>query len=476
MTRETKLGLIIAGAFLALVGGVVSARMIQSEMALAAAEPEVEIPIIPEVEPLSNPKGPPAPPEPVVIPDLDSPPITDQPPQVVDVPQYLPKENFPEERSQFTSTDHLGELNPEPIDTMPAVVPASAMEPVGSPDLNIPVVPLNDSGETNSSFSPLEPLNPPVGELGSDLKLPEVAPLEPGPPVEPSLDLPPPVLPEPPTVELPMQEPPIPIPEGVPAPEQPIVSPLDPLPDDVPPPVAVEIPDAGMGSIEPPAPPPIEVEIEPPPMPMPVEPNILSPQTEAVDLSPPMPLPEVEQPERRDPPQNSTAVSSYDEDLHTVRLNETYDSISLSRYDDPVYGRALFAYNRDNPTGRGDPDRLLVDQKVRIPPLWVLQEKYPELMPRQPGQPQVRQTAETAPLPKVAPQELAPIAAFAPPVPITDYYTVEATSGESIREIARRTLGSGEAWQRIWELNRAFDPNEKIPQGTKLRLPPEARR
>jgi nucleoid-associated protein YgaU len=46
--------------------------------------------------------------------------------------------------------------------------------------------------------------------------------------------------------------------------------------------------------------------------------------------------------------------------------------------------------------------------------------------------------------------------------------------GEMIREVARRTLGNGDRWTEIYQLNPRFDPKELIPAGSTLRLPRDA--
>ena len=43
-----------------------------------------------------------------------------------------------------------------------------------------------------------------------------------------------------------------------------------------------------------------------------------------------------------------------------------------------------------------------------------------------------------------------------------------------MREVARRTLGNGDRWAEIYELNRRFDPKDVIPAGSTLQLPRDA--
>jgi nucleoid-associated protein YgaU len=52
-------------------------------------------------------------------------------------------------------------------------------------------------------------------------------------------------------------------------------------------------------------------------------------------------------------------------------------------------------------------------------------------------------------------------------------YRVRAP-GEPLFEIARRTLGNGNRWSEIYALNPQLRPELPIPEGTILRMPPDA--
>jgi hypothetical protein len=46
----------------------------------------------------------------------------------------------------------------------------------------------------------------------------------------------------------------------------------------------------------------------------------------------------------------------------------------------------------------------------------------------------------------------------------------------TLRAVSRLTLGADTRWAEIWELNRQITrPDEVLPAGTELRLPPDAR-
>jgi nucleoid-associated protein YgaU len=142
---------------------------------------------------------------------------------------------------------------------------------------------------------------------------------------------------------------------------------------------------------------------------------------------------------------------------------------------------ALRLYNLDNPTS---PDRSGLDgpragQLVRIPPMRVLIARYPnavapELQPTQAVVPVNATSVTTAATASVAPPRVPAAQSPIPAGPAYQLYQVR-DGGEMLTEIARRTLGSGMLADRIALLNRTINPNARIPAGTILRLPPEAR-
>jgi MraZ protein len=63
--------------------------------------------------------------------------------------------------------------------------------------------------------------------------------------------------------------------------------------------------------------------------------------------------------------------------------------------------------------------------------------------------------------------------AWTAPKSLTDYQV--RAQGETMREIARATLGSAERWPDVFQLNPQYQPDCRIPGGITLRLPREAR-
>jgi nucleoid-associated protein YgaU len=163
------------------------------------------------------------------------------------------------------------------------------------------------------------------------------------------------------------------------------------------------------------------------------------------------------------PPPTIRQDGGYDEDLHRTTGNETYPSISRRYYEDDTYAAALQQYNRDNPAGSG---------YIRIPPIEVLMKRYPNAAPK--GSSRSSSTGvATASLNVPAERDSGDKLAASP---VRDYpvYTV-ADNGETLRDIAQKTLGNAEYWRTIYELNISVNPNEKLAGGTRLRLPPQAR-
>src|SRR5262249_31378131 len=130
-------------------------------------------------------------------------------------------------------------------------------------------------------------------------------------------------------------------------------------------------------------------------------------------------------------------------------------------------------------------------QPVYIPPLEILQKRYPALIPEPTAVPVPGVgVAPTAPVPgfgapPVGSAAVPPIGGAAvPPVgsvpstahprPITPVgerqYTVQERP-ETFYEIAKRLLGDGNRWSDLWRLNPSFASNASLPVGTVVRVP-----
>lgn len=150
-------------------------------------------------------------------------------------------------------------------------------------------------------------------------------------------------------------------------------------------------------------------------------------------------------------------VESYDEETHICRAGESFESISEQHYHTRKYDRALLAFNRNHPRApdavRLEPPQVVDGMPVFIPPARILDR-------------QATPASGVVPAAASMPQAAAPSAEPA--------YRVRRPN-EGLWDIARRTLGSGERWTEIWNLNRQVVAEQPVPVGTVLRLPPGAR-
>ena len=160
-------------------------------------------------------------------------------------------------------------------------------------------------------------------------------------------------------------------------------------------------------------------------------------------------------------------AKDFDEDLHEPKPGDNYAMISKKYYDDAGYAAALAEYNKSNPTN---------NKMVRIPPLWVLEQNHAKAMPVG----NIRTTSMTAPANDRRDN--------APPPPNAEsreesksspfngmrVYTV-ARPGETLRSIAQNQLGNANAWKSVKDYNISVDENAELSPGTKLYMPPGAR-
>jgi hypothetical protein len=176
-------------------------------------------------------------------------------------------------------------------------------------------------------------------------------------------------------------------------------------------------------------------------------------------------------------------VESYDESTYTCKADDTFRLISQEYYHTDQYERALILFNRNHPLAtnsvRQDPPVLQAGQPVYIPPARILERYYgaPALEPAQ-AAPASTPSARAITLPNAtgfAPRANVPLVAAGPPVKLPSpekmpLYRVRE-GGEMMREVASRTLGSGDRWTEILRLNPRFDPKDVIPAGSRIRLP-----
>jgi nucleoid-associated protein YgaU len=161
-------------------------------------------------------------------------------------------------------------------------------------------------------------------------------------------------------------------------------------------------------------------------------------------------------------------VESFDEEEYRVRSGDTIQSICQRFYQTERYAQALLLFNRNHPLAspgvRQEPPVLQPGQPVFIPPTSILEKRYgtsvPNLTPLPPA------GARRTERPSYSPPEAGASSLAQYQVP---------GDGEMMWELAKRLLGSGERWREIHHLNPGLRPELRVPGGTALRLPPDAR-
>jgi hypothetical protein len=154
--------------------------------------------------------------------------------------------------------------------------------------------------------------------------------------------------------------------------------------------------------------------------------------------------------------------TNFDVDLHNPTAGDTYESISQEFYNDRRFAAALKAFNRNLPLQGG--------RYVEVPPLHILKRKFPT------------QTSNTV---SVGSSGLPPAATqtWSAPTNPTEPTPPRATGndrgtfivpqgGMTLQDVAKQV---GSHWRDLYDLNRQYTPDVRIPAGTELKLPASAR-
>jgi hypothetical protein len=164
-------------------------------------------------------------------------------------------------------------------------------------------------------------------------------------------------------------------------------------------------------------------------------------------------------------------VESYDEETYRLRPGDTLQDVSQRFYHTDRYAQALLRFNRDHPLAdaglRADPPTLQPNQAIYLPPTDILEKRYAGLIPGMTTAPSARQESRSSPAATGVTQASAIALKTVP-------YRVKA-GGEMMYDIAARSLGKGERWTEVRNLNGGFDPSLPVPAGTLLQLPADAR-
>jgi hypothetical protein len=167
-------------------------------------------------------------------------------------------------------------------------------------------------------------------------------------------------------------------------------------------------------------------------------------------------------------PVAAAQVESFDEEEYRAKAGETFATISMQFYRTDKYAQALLLFNRNHPLAaigvRQDPPVLQPGQPVFIPPTSILEKRYGSIIP---------ELTPLAPA-RIAPAPTAERRSNAAPAPSAlPQYRVQG-EGEMMWEIASRVLKSGERWREIHQLNPALRPELRIAGGTVVTLPADA--
>ncbi len=157
--------------------------------------------------------------------------------------------------------------------------------------------------------------------------------------------------------------------------------------------------------------------------------------------------------------------TGFDVDLHDPKANDSYESISLEWYNDRRYAAALRAFNQNKPLQGG--------HAVDVPPIHILKRRFPA----QAGG-AVTPVGGAGAVPSATPQ-WAPVGdkpdAPARAVGAGRGAYVVPPGGMTMKAVARLTLGNEQRWRDIYDLNSNLRPDDVLPPGTELKLPPDAR-
>ncbi|MCS6865053.1 MAG: hypothetical protein RMJ56_11790 [Gemmataceae bacterium] len=138
--------------------------------------------------------------------------------------------------------------------------------------------------------------------------------------------------------------------------------------------------------------------------------------------------------------------TTFDVDLHHPSATDTYESISLEFYNDRRFANALRAFNRNLPLQGG--------RMVEVPPLHILRKQFPGLIDASTNTGVQWGSASRA-----------------DPSPSVRNTFVVPPGGLTMKDIARRMLGSEQRWSEIWDLNPQYSPSALLPAGTELKMP-----
>ena len=147
--------------------------------------------------------------------------------------------------------------------------------------------------------------------------------------------------------------------------------------------------------------------------------------------------------------------TTYDVDIYSPRQGDTWEAISREFFGDARFAAGLRAYNRNRAVPGNSP--------VDVPPLSVV-KRYMPAAPAAPGTGSggfgsANDWGAVTPPARATGEKL-----FRVPM-----------GGMTMGAIARTTLGTEQRFDYIYRLNPHLRPDERLPAGTEVKLPPDAR-
>jgi len=187
-----------------------------------------------------------------------------------------------------------------------------------------------------------------------------------------------------------------------------------------------------------------------------------------------------------------STVESYPVKIWKIDGWETFAELARMEYREESLAAALAKYNR---SARRAADPLPAGLKVRLPPKWVL-ERSGTTVARRPapikteftappatsvqaqpgGRGVVASSGRNRPGALVKSNDASPLPSERTPVPDDGKVFVVNEKDMTLYKVAKRVLGDGSKWQRIYDLNRdrLSSSQSELKIGTRLKLPDDS--
>ena len=166
-------------------------------------------------------------------------------------------------------------------------------------------------------------------------------------------------------------------------------------------------------------------------------------------------------------------VTNHAEERTYAQPGETFEQLSQRLYQSPKYAQALLEYNRKHVLAKANilqnPPQLQPNQAIYWPDKNILEIQFGALISQGAG--------AVSAVPGAPAVKLTPLGSPSTGNPPTADPTVTLTLTQPrwVFDVARQTLGDGQRWVEILRLNPSLQTEQPIPAGTALRLPATAK-